>query len=190
MERQLEEKGVSLMPSSLSPDQRKAFVRQYLELSWNAQAFDETNDASQQMQDGGQHTMGSSCTDAISLPVDPLCVYLGAERLSMSVTQLREALRKTFPDIYLTIIDLLADGEKIVVHWMVQGTDLGGYKDYLPTGKSMRMTGILILRLEHHTIMEEWIEADVAGMLRQLGFVYIPQPPKITIRRPGPSFRE
>jgi steroid delta-isomerase-like uncharacterized protein len=165
-----------------SLDQRKALVRHYLETVWNTQEADEKSDALRQdtAWDDSQEN-GHSCTTAL----DSLaCAYLGAERLSTPLAQIRKALRTTFPDISLTITDLVAEGEKVVVRWLMQGTDLGGYDGHPPTGRPIHLTGITIMRLEDYVIVEEWNEVDVAGMLRQLGFVYTPQPPKITVRRP------
>lgn len=170
--------------TSLSADRRKALVREYLEIAWNAQEADERKDADRQVTDldGSQQGM-LSYTD---VSLSPACVYLGGERLSIPLAELRAIVRTTFPDIHLTISDLVVEGEKVVVRWFLQGTDLGGYKGYLPTGRPMRLTGITIMRMEHDIIVEEWNEVDIAGMLRQLGFVYTPQPPRISIRRPGP----
>jgi predicted ester cyclase len=167
------------MLPSLSPEQRKALIRHYIETTWNHQKIDESNHDSQYGQDDSQQNISISCADTIS-------TYLGDELLSMPLAELQEAVRKIFPDMHLTVVDILIEGEKVVVRWMIQGTDLGGYDNHLPTGKSVCLTGISILRLEENIIMEEWVEVDVAGMLRQLGFVYVPQPPKISMRRPGP----
>lgn len=165
----------------LSPEQRKALVCQYIETIWNHQGVDDSNHDSLSGQDNNRPNLDAFCTDNLS-------VYLGDERLPISHSQLQEVVRKTFPDMHLTITDLLVEGEKVVVRWMLKGTDLGGYDNHLPTGKSICLTGILILRFEESKITEEWVEVDIAGMLRQLGFVYVPQPPKISMRRPGPSF--
>jgi predicted ester cyclase len=118
--------------------------------------------------------------------LSPASVYLGDERLSIPLAELRAVVRTTFPDIHLTISDLVVEEEKVVVRWFLQGTDLGGYKGHLPTGRLVRLTGITIMRMEQDSIVEEWNEIDLAGMLRQLGYVYTPQPPRITMRRPGP----
>jgi SnoaL-like polyketide cyclase len=171
------------MPLSLSLDQRKALVRHYIKTIWNAQEVESTNYASEQQQE-----THPSYTDEVNFFASPPCVYLGAERLPIPLEQISQVVHKTFPDMHFVIIDILGEGEKIVVRWLLRGTDLGGYKDHLPTGKSIRMTGITIFRLEQHTIVEEWIEADIAGMLSQLGFVSTPQPPRITVRRPGNVF--
>jgi|SRR6185312_11150364 len=170
--------------TSLSADRRKALVRQYLEVAWNSQEADEGKDADRQVTnlDGSQQEM-LSYTD---VPLSPACVYLGDERLSIPLAELRAIVRTTFPDIRLTISDMVVEGEKVVVRWFLQGTDLGGFEGHLPTGRPVRLTGITIMCMEHDIIVEEWNEVDIAGMLRQLGFVYTPQPPRISIRRPGP----
>ena len=165
------------MLPSLSPEQRKTLVRHYIETVWNRQEAVDSNQDSQQGQDDSQPE--AFCAETIR-------VYMGNERLSIPHSQQRDTVRKTFPDMHLTITDLLVEGEKVVVRWMLRGTDLGGYNNHLPTGKSICLTGISILCFEDNMIVEEWIEVDIAGMLRQLGFVYIPQPPKISMRRPGP----
>jgi predicted ester cyclase len=171
------------MSSPLSLAQRKDLVRHYLETVWNAQETDDQNYISQKAQAHSQQDIHASYNDAVNFFASPPCMYLGAKRLLISLAQVCQFVRKTFPDIRFLIIDILGEEEKIVVRWMVRGTDLGGYKEHLPTGKSICVTGITIFRLEQRTIMEEWIEADIAGMLSQLGFVPTPQPPRISMRR-------
>lgn len=171
--------------SSLSIDQRKALVRHYLETAWNGPVTDERSDTARHIaaSDASQQNIPSG-TD---VQHSPAYVYLGDEQLRIPLAQLRGVVRTTFPDIRLTISDLVVEGEKVVVRWFLQGTDLGGYEGHAPTGRQIRLTGITIMRMEHDIIVEEWNEVDIAGMLRQLGFVYTPQPPRITMRRPGPT---
>lgn len=166
--------------SSLSIDQRKALVRHYLETAWNGPVTGEGSDAAP---DANQQNMLSGLDEQIS----PTSVYLGDEPLCVPLAQLRKAVRTTFPDLHFTISDLVVEGEKVVVRWFLQGTDLGGYEGHAPTGRPVRLTGITIMRMEQDIIVEEWNEVDIAGLLRQLGFVYMPQPPRITMRRPGPT---
>jgi predicted ester cyclase len=176
------------MPSSLSPDQRKALVRHYVETAWNRQEAEERSIAPllTERSDGNQQSIpsGSAVVDSLDCPA---CVYLGAECLSIPLAQARQAARTSFPDLRLTILDLVAEGEKVVVRWLMQGTDLGGYRGHPPTGRSIRLTGITLMRMEGNRIVEEWNEVDIAGLLRQLGFVSLPQPPRITMRRPRPT---
>jgi predicted ester cyclase len=170
--------------SSLSADERKALVRRYLETAWNTQVSDERDEGAwhaTDLDDGQQNTL--SCTGE---QFSPAHVYLGDEPLSIPLAELRTVARTTFPDIHLAISDLVVEEEKVVVRWFLEGTDLGGFEGHLPTGRLVRLTGITIMRMEQDIIVEEWNEIDLAGMLRQLGFVYTPQPPRITMRRPGP----
>src|SRR5689334_11733235 len=101
--------------TSLSVDQRKALVRQYLEIAWNSQAVDERNDV-----DRPVANLAGSQQEALSYPdivLSPDCVYLGDERLNIPLAELRAIVRTTFPDIRLTISDLVVEGEKVVVRW-------------------------------------------------------------------------
>jgi predicted ester cyclase len=167
--------------SLLSLDQRKALVRHYLETVWNTQEeADEKRDTLTTAQNDSQEYK-HSCPTALD---SPACVSLATEQPSPHLAQVRKTLCTTFPDISLMITDLIAEGEKVVVRWIMRGTDLGGYDGHQPTRRPIHLTGITIMRLEGHIIVEEWNEFDVAGMLHQLGFVYTPQPPKITVRRP------
>jgi predicted ester cyclase len=168
------------MSSSLSPDQRKALIRHYLEAAWNTRKAEERTNAPTciALQESNQQSEFPWREEVNT----PACVYLGAECLPMSLEQARQMLHASFPDLHLTVIDLVVEEEKVVVRWLMQGTDLGGCEGRLPTGRSIRLTGITLMLMEGCRIVEEWNEVDIAGMLRQLGFVYVPQPPRITMR--------
>ena len=173
------------MSSSLSPDQRKALVRDYLETAWNSHKTSEESDTFQHFstQESDQQSY-TSCSDAVELPT---CVYVGVKRLSIPLAQVRKTIRTTFPDIHLTITNLVVEEEMVVARWMMQGTDLGGFQGHLPTGRAVQLTGMTMVHIEDRVLVEEWNEIDVAGLLEQLGFVYTPQPPRITMRRAGPT---
>ncbi len=172
------------MSLSLSPDQRKALVQHYLENAWNTSTDEKGDPPPDTINAEGAQSHMPSCSEALDYPAS---AYPGAQYLDVSLPEIRKMMHSTFPDLHFTIVDLIVEGEKVVVRWLMQGTDLGGYDGHPPTGRSMRLTGITLMCMEGQTIIEEWHEADIAGMLRQLGFVSVPQPPKITMRRPGPS---
>lgn len=77
-------------------------------------------------------------------------------------------LRTGFPDLHMTIEDLLAAEDKVVVRYRVRGTHRGPFWGFAPTGKEMVYTGIMILRLRDGQLAEEWSEADLLGLTRQL----------------------
>jgi steroid delta-isomerase-like uncharacterized protein len=86
------------------------------------------------------------------------------------VTFLRREF-ETFPDAQETILDILAEGEKVAVRHNFYGTQRGAMGSYLPTGKSMNAEYIAIYRVRNGQIIEAWAEWDNLAGLRQLGLL-------------------
>jgi predicted ester cyclase len=79
-----------------------------------------------------------------------------------------------FPDYQSTVEDQIAEGDKVVTRFSSQGTHQGEFLGIAPTGNRVRVTGIDIDRVEQGKIVEHWSEADLLGMMQQLGV--IPEP--------------
>lgn len=69
-------------------------------------------------------------------------------------------LHTSFPDMLVTIEDLIAEGEKVVVRTTWRGTHLGKLADIEPTGKQVTGTMIQIFRVVNGKILEEWNEGS------------------------------
>jgi hypothetical protein len=176
------------MSSSLSPDQRKALIRHYLETTWNAREADKRRDATIPVADTQKSQQFEQANPDIPAPnVSPLGTPQCTVKSSPELLQLHQAIQRAFPDARITILNLVAEGEMVVARWRIQGVDLGGYEGHLPTGRVIQLTGITIVRLQDRVIVEEWNEIDVVGMLRQLGIISLPQSPRITVKRPRPA---
>ena len=78
-------------------------------------------------------------------------------------------LHRAFPDLHLTIEDLVAEGEKVVARDTVTGTHKGDYMGLAPTGKFISYPEIFICRFANGKIAETWGIVDVLSQLRQLG---------------------
>jgi steroid delta-isomerase-like uncharacterized protein len=82
-------------------------------------------------------------------------------------------LRAAFPDLRMTVDDVIAEGDKVVCRVTVTGTHEGALdfvKIKLPaTGKSFRTTHIHVFRIADGKIAERWAERDEVSMLQQLG---------------------
>ena len=76
-----------------------------------------------------------------------------------------------FPDIYTTIEDMIAEGNRVAVHWRAHGRQTGTLMGIPPTGKQATVTGISIFRLTGDLIVEAWTNWDTLGLLQQLGVV-------------------
>jgi predicted ester cyclase len=74
-----------------------------------------------------------------------------------------------FPDTKFTIEDLIAEGDKVVVRWSVQGTHTGPLGDIAPTGRRVSITGTTTCRIAGGMIVEAHDNWDALGMRQQLG---------------------
>jgi len=88
-------------------------------------------------------------------------------------------LRTEFPDLNLTVEELIVKNDRIVWRWIFTGTNTGTTNDIPPTGKKVRMEGVGILRVANGKIVERLIYNNEATSLRQLGYTITPpQPPE------------
>ena len=87
--------------------------------------------------------------------------------------------RAAFPDLnFWGTANLIAEGDYVVGQWEGGGTQSGEAFDDMPvgslparTGKTMRFTGITVLKVENGLITEEIGLDDGLTALRQLGLV-------------------
>ena len=82
-----------------------------------------------------------------------------------------EMLLASFPDIYLDIEDLIAEGDKVVVRYTVRGTHQGSFMGLPPSGKQFSFTGIGIQRIVDGKFVDRWEQADTLSLLQQLGVI-------------------
>lgn len=80
-----------------------------------------------------------------------------------------------FPGLTFAIEDMIAAGDNVVTRWTLHGVQTGEFQGIAPTGKEVTVTGIIISRFENGRAVEEWEEANLLGMMQQLGV--IPPPP-------------
>jgi steroid delta-isomerase-like uncharacterized protein len=88
--------------------------------------------------------------------------------------QLITVFRNAFPDIQMTIVDLIADGDKVVARSTMRGTHRGEFMGIPPTGKQFTATSIDIVRFAGGKGVEHWGNSDDLGMLQQLGVIPTP----------------
>lgn len=77
--------------------------------------------------------------------------------------------RAAFPDVRMTVDDVIASGDKVVLRWHSEGTHRGELAGLAPTGVHGSVTGISIDRWQGGKIVEAWAEWDNMGLARQLG---------------------
>ena len=82
--------------------------------------------------------------------------------------------KQAFPDLKMTVLQEVAEGDLVTVLWMGSGTNTGAGNGLPATGKSGQLRGITIWRIVNGKITEEWSEFDQLSILKQLGLV--PEP--------------
>ena len=100
------------------------------------------------------HSLPSGAPGGIEGPRQNISMFLGA-----------------FPDLHLTLEDIIAEGDKVAVRFTATGTHQGDLMGIAPTGKHVTATGINIIRYENGKSTEGWANFDDLGMLQQLGAI-------------------
>jgi len=81
-----------------------------------------------------------------------------------------------FPDLRVSIVEIVAEGDKVGIWYTVQGTQRGEFEGVQPTGKQVSWFGADFLRVESGKFVEAWFVDDSMGLLRQLGVTFLPSP--------------
>ena len=135
----------------MSAEGNKALVRRYME-----EAFEKRS---------------STIVDELVAPEfvhhDPVSPIHGPEELK----QLHGMFFAAFPDMRLTVEDMIAEADKVVTRWTIRGTHQGDLLGIPPTGKSVIVTGMVISRLKDGKFVEDWEKFDTMGLMQQLGVI-------------------
>jgi steroid delta-isomerase-like uncharacterized protein len=81
------------------------------------------------------------------------------------------AYLNAFPDFHITIEDMVAEGDRVVVRQTTTATHQGELMGIPPTGKRIDVAGIHITRIVDGKGVEDWGSDDMLGLLQQLGVI-------------------
>jgi len=73
-----------------------------------------------------------------------------------------------FPDIKVTTEHIIAEGDKVAIHWMATGTHQAELMGIPASGRKITWTGITIYRFADGKIVESWWTYDALGMMQQI----------------------
>ena len=141
----------------MSTDQNKALVRQMVEQIFNR---------------GNVSRLGEFLApDFVEHEELPSEVPSGREAAKQIFTMLHSA----FPDFKATIQHLIAEGDQVVLHMTWTGTQKGEFMGVPPTGKSISIGVIDIIRVAEGKFVEHWGLMDSMTMMQQLGAMHAPE---------------
>ena len=89
-------------------------------------------------------------------------------------SQFTAAFVEAFPDLRLTVEDILSEGDMVAARVAFRGTHRGEFQGIPPTGKEVAFSSIEIDRMVDGKVAEHWFEMDLLGLMGQLGA--IPEP--------------
>jgi predicted ester cyclase len=78
-------------------------------------------------------------------------------------------LREAFPDLHYEVLRTAADGDIAWGHFRARGTNRGPFMGRPPTGRTMEIDVMEIMRFEKGMLVEHWGLADRFACLLQLG---------------------
>jgi predicted ester cyclase len=79
------------------------------------------------------------------------------QRTTDEVKSIVRAYRDAFPDLIVSIDNMVAEGEMVAVQVTFVGTHQGTYEGFQPTHKKSRFTDMQILRFEKGKIVESFL---------------------------------
>jgi predicted ester cyclase len=132
-------------------DGNKALVARYWARAWNEQ-------------------------DSASLN-DTHAPWFAQNGVPLGVARFRELLAgflESFPDMHVTIEDVVADGDRVVMRVTYRGTHLGEYQGIAPTGRTVGVGGLEMFLILGGRIVQHWHETDHLGILQQIGCRLVP----------------
>src|ERR1700686_1104979 len=78
-------------------------------------------------------------------------------------------LRGSFPDLQISIHDIMAEEDRVMVRVLLEGTHAGFGLGVSPSGRRISVAGIVVIRISKGQFVEGWNSWDHLGLLRQIG---------------------
>ena len=149
------------------PIDNKSIVRRLYEEVWNMRRLEVIDEL-----------ISPSHAVQIADATDP-GTGIGPEAYARTVVEFVTA----FPDVKFTVLDLIAENDKVVACWTFSGTHQGVFRGLAPTGKKISVDGSTINQLANGKIMDSYVSWDLWGLMQQLGAIpALGQPQKASAR--------
>jgi steroid delta-isomerase-like uncharacterized protein len=73
-----------------------------------------------------------------------------------------------FPDFYYTVNDIIAEGDKVVVRAVFQGTQKNTFMKTESSSNHVNLSEIIFYRLENGKIVERWTQLDLYNLFKKM----------------------
>ena len=136
-------------------EQNKALTRRWFEEVWNK---------------GNAGAIGEMLTDDV-------VIHGLSDAAGSPITNIAEfrvyhtQLRRAFPDIEVSVDDMVAEGDKVAARCSVRGSHQGELLGIAATNAGVDFKGMAIVRISEGKIVEAWNTFDFLKMSQQLGMI-------------------
>ena len=137
----------------MSLEENKELVRRIYDELWNERKLEVAEELIAQ--------------DAVNYDTGLLPQPFGPEEMKDTVRMVTAG----FPDNRHEVVEMIAEGDKVVVRCTLTGTHEGEFMGIPPTGRSIEVSEIHVYRLEDGKAVEHRVGRDDLGAMRQLGVI-------------------
>lgn len=137
----------------MSTSENKALVRRLYDEVWNKRRIEVVNG----LISPSHALLGSLFSDS----------SVGPDAYKRIVTQFIAA----FPDLRVTVGDMIAEKDHVVVSWTISGTHKREFRGIAPTHKKVSVEGVTIHQIAKGKILDSDVRLDHLGLLTQLGAI-------------------
>ncbi len=131
-----------------TPERNKAIMRRMIDGLWNQ----------------GDLSVADELFHPESVSPTAPTIPPGPEGVKMIVRMFRGA----FPDYWIRIENIVADGDRVAARFTQGGTHKGDLMGIAPTGKTVEWTEMGILRIANGQVVESWYDVDMLGLMGQI----------------------
>lgn len=100
--------------------------------------------------------------------LDAMAEFWADEKTMEAVTRGCLTYFDAFPDLHISVEELIAEDDRLFVRSTMTGTQDGEYKGIAPTGRNVAADSAEVYRLADGKIVGYWCLTNVAGLMRQL----------------------
>ncbi|MDG4865222.1 ester cyclase [Streptomyces sp. T-3] len=116
---------------------------------------------------GDLSAVGEHCGPRLRTHLPYVSEAFGASALEQAVVDRRRAL----PDVRYRTLDVLAEGDLVMLRAEFRGTHLGELAGLPPTGREVCATETTLFRFEGGRVVELWQQSDGLAVMTQLGLI-------------------
>jgi len=92
----------------------------------------------------------------------------GSAEGAAGIREVVTMFRTGFPDMVITLDEVIAEGDWVASKSTLRGKQTGEFLGVAPTGRSVSVTSLTMVRFRDGRLTESWVKNDVAAIMRQI----------------------